>query len=62
MAALLHVFHLSQQALPVQASLDHSIGRRTERPRLVAEWNLAADGRPACIWSADGRDAGISSG
>lgn len=54
MAALLRQFRLIRHASPIHLDLGHGIDRRIGRPRLIAQWHLGADGRPACIWSEHG--------
>lgn len=50
MAALLDEFYLNRHALPAHVDLGHEISRRSEPPRLVAVWQIGADGRPTCAW------------
>jgi hypothetical protein len=36
-----------------EASFDRRPDVTVDRPRLVAEWTVAPDGRPVCRWKAE---------
>jgi hypothetical protein len=58
MATFLNHLQLRRHALPdcIAAGLDRELDRRAapRRSRLVATWQISANGRPACGWSVTG--------